>query len=147
MDINVEADNLTPVVVKIESKSFHEASDAWMEIAQSETITKSHLKPDSCCKLKFRWRDQGFGNRKGRLRVRLLNPLTGVDVASSPEYGIAPHEEEWKEETFDFNHGLVRNCVEGHRYVVEVVVGGGGGHALYLNDFEFSSTGGFVESA
>ena len=137
--------DLNPLVIKISSQSYHGASDEWLEIAQSKTIQKSMLKPDSSCQLKFSWRDQGFGNRKGKLRVRLINALTGVDVASSPEYGIAPHEEEMIEESFDFNHGLVRNCVEQHRYVVEVIVGGGGGHALYLSDFEFSCTGAFIE--
>ena len=140
-----EVESLQPLPFKIDSKSCHEASDSWMTIANSETIAKSILKPDSKCHLRFTWRDQGFGNRKGKLRVRLVNVLTGDDVASSKEYGIAPHVEEKVEESFDFNHGLVRNCVEGHQYIVEVVVGGGGGHALFLSDFDFSSTAALVE--
>lgn len=136
---------MSPVAITIASKSATVASDGWAEIASSDTIAHSALRPDSKIELRFTWRDQGFGNRKGRLRVRLVHALTGEDMASSPEYGIAPHEEEDIEESFDFNHGLVRNCAEGYKYVVEVVVGGGGGHALYLRDFQFKSNAAFVE--
>jgi hypothetical protein len=35
--------------------------------------------------------------------------------------------------------------MDGYRYVVEVIVGGGGGHALYVRDFYFSSNAAFAE--
>lgn len=35
--------------------------------------------------------------------------------------------------------------MEGYRYVVEVVVGGGGGHALHIRDFEFNTNAALAE--
>ena len=49
---------------------------------------------------------------------------------------------------FGFNHGLVRKCEKGYRFVVEVDVGGGSdGHKLYLKDFHFECTAGRVDEA
>ena len=58
-------------------------------------------------------------------------------MGSSSEYGIAPHEEELVEEWYDVEHPLIAGCKTGCRYVVEVIVGGGGGHNLTVNEFEF----------
>ena len=55
-------------------------------------------------------------------------------MASSPEYGSAPQEETEVTESFDLNHGLVRKCAEGYRYVIEVLVGGGGGHEIHVKN-------------
>ena len=123
---------------------FSYALDGWAEIATSTTIVSSKLTKESKATLKFSWRDQGWGNRKGKLRVRLIHAETGEDIASTPEYGIAPHEYTTVDEHFGFNHGLVRNSLEGYRFVVEVVVGGGGGHELYVKDFHFECTAGLV---
>lgn len=73
--------------------------------------------------------------------------LTDEDVASSPEYGIAPHEDTEVNEAFDLNHGLVRHCAAGFRYVVEIFVGGGGGHELHIRNFEFTSSPCLVEAS
>jgi len=136
---------LEPLTITFASKMSTDSSGAWIEIASSESIAKSRLREDSKAELKFTWRDQGYGNRKGQLRIRLLNALTDEDMASSPEYGIAPHEEVQVAELFELGHGLVRHGTEGYRYVVEVLVGGGGGHELHIKDLEFKSSSCFVK--
>ena len=137
-DLSVAQLEPTKILVREgEEQGFHSVSDEWEQVFSSNPIIQSKLKDDSKAELSFQWRDQGFGNRKGRLRIRLIDCVTGVDIASSPEYGIAPHESESIREHFGFNHGLVRNAARGYYYVVEVIVGGGGGHALYIQDLSF----------
>lgn len=128
------AKNLEPLNVAFNYKSSSDNSGAWIEIASSAPILKAKLREDSTVELKFTWRDQGYENCKGQLRVRLINVLTDEDVASSPEYGSAPQEETEVTESFDLNHGLVRKCAEGYRYVIEVLVGGGGGHEIHVKN-------------
>ena len=101
---------------------FSYALDGWAEIASSPPIMSSKLSNQSQATLSFTWRDQGWGNRKGNLRLRLIHAETGEDVASTPEYGLAPHEYTTINENFGFNHGLVRNSQKGYKFVVEVVV-------------------------
>lgn len=131
---------LEPLKISFSYKSSSDISGGWIEIASSDPISKVHFQKDSKGFLKFHWRDQGFGNRKGMLRIRLLNVLTDEDVASSREHGMAEHEETYVSETFSLDHGLVRRSAEGFRYVVEILVGGGGGHQLFIRDFEFTSS-------
>mmetsp|Transcript_16567 Transcript_16567/g.24769 ORF Transcript_16567/g.24769 Transcript_16567/m.24769 type:complete len:705 (-) Transcript_16567:44-2158(-) len=127
-----------------EERQYNYALDGWAEVACSEPILSCKIKPDSKATLSFKWRDQGWGNRKGRMRIRLVNTENGDDVASTPEYGIAPHQYEEVTEHFSFNHGLVRNSAKGYKFVLEVVVGGGGGHELFMKDFSFICTSGLV---
>jgi len=128
-----------PLKIVFASNSFSNVSDSWLEMGKSKVISSvNKLHQNSQADLKFTWRDQGSGNRKGKLRVRLVDVKTGDTVALSSEYGFAPHEESSLSQSFDFDHGLVKHCREGYVYIVEVIVGGGGGHALYVENFEFT---------
>jgi len=143
--MNIDAE---PVCIEMKEEQMYEDGRAgWLEIASSGTITNSMPKEDSKAELFFEWRDQGYGNRKGKLRVRLVSVMHGNDVASTPEYGIAPHEYEMVHNTFDCRHGMVRFCTQGYKYVIEVHVGGGGGHQLFLKNLKFTQLTAFAQPA
>lgn len=83
----------------------------------------------------FRWRDQGWGNRKGQVFIvgspRLAQPDPSLPfhggrvVCASPQ---APHQEEECKLTF------LTSSMEGETYQMWYRVGGGGGHQLQLMD-------------
>jgi len=130
--INIDAG---PVCIEIKEEQMYEDGRAgWLEIASSGTITSSMLKEDSKAELFFEWRDQGYRNRKGKLRVRLVSVMYGNEL----EY-------ETVRNTFDCSHGMVRFCTQGYKYVIEVHVGGGGGHQLFLKNLKFTQLTAFAQ--
>ena len=62
---------------------------------------------DSKASLTFTWKDQGWGDEKGWLKVLLINATTSDIIASTPIYH-AHHDFETVNEVFDINHDLVR---------------------------------------
>lgn len=135
----------------IEKKEWsnHHSSYDWIEIVSGRVMKDIKLTERSRATFSFRWRDQGWGNQKGKLRIRLLGDNDTIDVeeiASSPIYSEAPHTyEEAEIYTFQSNHGLVRKCKVGRTYVIEAMVGGGGGHELYVKDMCLSITSDLIE--
>lgn len=82
-------------------------------------------------KLSFRYKDQGWGNRKGRVHITERNAgdeNIGRIVKSSP---IAKHHEEKCE--------LVFRSKRGFSYGLCYQVGGGGGHKLFVRDIKLES--------
>ena len=76
--------------------------------------------------LKFTWRDQGWGNQKGTIRVH----IEGTEW--SWEHGPAPHADEEHKVLLN-DHGF-KSHWHGQPVIVSYRVGGGGGHQL---NFEF----------
>jgi Leucine-rich repeat (LRR) protein len=77
------------------------------------------------------WRDQGYGNQKGRVRLVLLRD--GALVAESALPGLAPH----GKEPFSLELDLrVHEVQAGDVVEVQIIVGGGGGHKLELRGVE-----------
>lgn len=139
LEEEIDLDNLEAISISVENETFCFKSDDWHEVGRSEPIDTLVLQEDSEAKLQFTWHDQGWGNRKGKLRIRLLDEAENDYLASSCEYGIAPHEEEHVEESYNVKHPLIAECKTGCRYVVEIIVGGGGGHSLTVTGFQFSA--------
>ena len=72
------------------------------------------------------WRDQGWGNRKGKVRLVLLH--RDKEVAASSTDSCAPHS--WAKLSLALD-GF--SAAAGDVLAVQVRVGGGGGHELKLN--------------
>ena len=92
--------------------------------------TKSHVVAHSMV-LSMRWRDQGWGNRKGRVIVVAKNEdevrnekRVGRRVIFSSD--IAPHEFEELQ--------IIFKPKEKESYHLWYFVGGGGGHGLFIED-------------
>lgn len=103
----------------------------WDRILVTDPLVDSTA---SSISVKFDWKDQGWGNRKGKVRIILLSDDKTTRIAQK-EIRVAPHEWETKEDTIDSNHDLITLFQDGYSYAVEVMAGWGSNHLLYLRDF------------
>ena len=100
--------------------------------------------------LSLKWKDQGWGNRKGEIFMKLMRPITGgsasrrgsdaQEVAEKRRiFGIAKHqEEEAKIEITD--DPVVALAKPGDFYRFMRNAGGGGGHTLTVKNFRVVAT-------
>jgi hypothetical protein len=118
--------------------NFNSANE-WVEIMSKEVV--EDINSDAArATLSFNWKDQGWGNQKGQLKVKLVKSKHDHDeIASFSIENCAPHyyETELIIKTFDSSHDILNKCSNGNAYVIEARVGGGGGHELYVKDIEF----------
>ena len=104
------------------------------------------------------WRDQGYGNKKGEIFVKLMRPEAGwsptppcalrpleeeqiIEIAERRQlFGIAEHY--WnREHTVICDHPIVSKARPGDFYRFMRYVGGGGGHDLRVRNFRVVATG------
>ncbi|XP_028408790.1 uncharacterized protein LOC114531355 [Dendronephthya gigantea] len=83
------------------------------------------------------WKDQGWGNRKGRLMVKLMRRDSGqnkVIAENNNMFGIAEHK--MKSDTCKIvDHPVIKLSEPGDFYSFERNAGGGGGHTLTVKEF------------
>ena len=84
--------------------------------------------------MSFRWKDQGYGNRKGMLWIELLRE-SEIIASSYDVSSLAPHEEETREMVIK-DHPVVDKIRKGDVLQFMRNVGGGGGHSLTVEDFK-----------
>jgi len=84
----------------------------------------------------FSWCDQGWGNRKGNIRITAGNSLDRRGYLRFPE--VAPHERAavvWQINGNDADgaeRGVIEEIIEARCFCLQVRVGGGGGHRLQI---------------
>jgi hypothetical protein len=87
-----------------------------------------------------RWKDQGFGNQKGRLFVKVERRICDdqscrTDVICDQDcFGLAPHE--WEMRRIQFSAKELNNPQANDEVKIEYIVGGGGGHQLMVEDLK-----------
>ena len=102
----------------------------WFEIAED-------LPPFLNLVATWRWVDQGWGNKKGALRVLLKRD--GQEVAQSNIGGICEHNE--RNETYEITDSeVIYSYQRGDTLQFQYTVGGGGGHSLNVDDFRVTLT-------
>ncbi|KAL6056026.1 hypothetical protein QOT17_016345 [Balamuthia mandrillaris] len=91
-------------------------------------------------RLRFTWRDQGWGNKKGTIIVKLVRP---TEMAAEESDTVA----EWRSPIAEHHsvamdlvlksdkEDIVAKAQEGDKYEIWRLVGGGGGHQLFWTDF------------
>lgn len=80
------------------------------------------------------WKDQGWGNRKGRLFMVVKR---GTEtICERDGFGIAPHS--WETAAKTFTSIELENPVAGDILQIEYIIGGGGGHQLQVKDLTVS---------
>ena len=89
------------------------------------------------------WNDQGWGNRKGELFLKLMRPVSNGEPMEVAEhrrlFGIAEHFET-KPSVVIANHPVVTQARPGDFYRFMRYVGGGGGHSLTVKKFRAVAT-------
>ena len=91
--------------------------------------------------MSFRWKDQGYGNRKGMLWVQLMRGDEVVADSREDFPTLAPHVAGpigvmEPAATLIKNHSVVNLSRPGDRLRFMVNVGGGGGHQLKVRNFK-----------
>ena len=101
---------------------FIDQSNDWVGVA-TLVVPPAHVVRGAT--ISGHWCDQGSGNQKGRVRLVLLRG--GALVADAAVPGLAPHGRESFSLALDGDVMLAGDVVE-----AQIIVGGGGGHALKL---------------
>ena len=101
--------------------SFTGQSDDYVEVARLEVPAGYKARG---AEVFGTWRDQGYGNQKGRLRLELSRDGRLFGFYSMGE--VAPHSNS------DFNLEWDVDARAGDEFIVQTIVGGGGGHELHL---------------
>jgi len=102
---------------------FFEQSNDWVEVA-TLVVPPAHVVRRAT--ISGHWSDQGTGNQKGRVRLALLRGGALISEAAVPV--LAPHGREPFTLELDLQEGVQASDV----VEVQIIVGGGGGHALHL---------------
>lgn len=80
------------------------------------------------------WKDQGWGNRKGKLYLKLIAPDGSEKASFTVTEGVSPHD--WEDIKVDLvaTDAVLAQATVGCWYQVTAEPGSGGGHELYLKD-------------
>lgn len=95
--------------------------------------------------LSVTWKDQGWGNRKGEVFLKLMRPVVTwnerpIEVAELRKlFGIAEHYEMTSEVIIE-RHSVVTEAKPGDFYRFMRRAGGGGGHELTVKNFRVVAT-------
>jgi len=86
--------------------------------------------------LKCRWKDQGIGELKGRIRACVVHE--GARSGPVDVFGVCMRGVPEPSRTFTRANGdaIIQNAQEGDTILFEYTVGGGGGHVLHIKYFE-----------
>ena len=85
--------------------------------------------------MSFRWRDQGYGNRKGMLWIELMRDGEMIATSKDDFHFLAPHQEETREVLIK-DHPVVDKVRKGDVLQFMRNTGGGGGHSLKVENFK-----------
>lgn len=123
-----------PVVFDLPGvRSQHNCSDSYYPFWHSERLPS---KVESVS-VKCQWRDQDWGNKKGRMRAVLIRE--GEQKVVVDLFGVCRADGrtgfKGAMKSLSSSHPLVSKAQPGDSIMVEFCVGGGGGHELHIKDF------------
>lgn len=110
-----------------------EVSDSWSFHSKSKDLVQADIDRMKGLQVSFKWTDQGWGNQKGRVAVKVING--NDEVFRIEDWSVAPHIKETVSVMYDEDLYFVKNLVAGCRFELWYIVGGGGGHSLWVEDF------------
>eukprot|EP00931_Biecheleriopsis_adriatica_P004917 TRINITY_DN106501_c0_g1_i1.p1 TRINITY_DN106501_c0_g1~~TRINITY_DN106501_c0_g1_i1.p1 ORF type:complete len:627 (+),score=59.98 TRINITY_DN106501_c0_g1_i1:43-1923(+) len=115
----------------IESRN---ASDAFVDHGFYDLTARLGL-----LRIRFVWHDQGWGNQKGAVDLRLMRGDQEISKhAMSRE--AAPHKPQTINHALGADDPIVMDAEPGDRLCLSYRVGGGGGHALFVKNIVVSAT-------
>lgn len=114
--------------------SFNKSSDEYADFCSSNPFSN---KVETIA-LSCHWKDQDWGNKKGRLRVKLMRDGKGVVVQDLFGVCRSNDKKDWKfaRRELSAKDPVVAEAGTGDVLQVEYLVGGGGGHSLHIRDFK-----------
>lgn len=86
--------------------------------------------------ISFKWRDQGFGNRKGNIWLQVVRAGKAVLETSRHLCGTAPNKWVQTHTQLTRQDEVVRRFKPGDSYQFMRNIGGGGGHSLHVQNFK-----------
>lgn len=91
--------------------------------------------------LQCRWKDQGWGNQKGKLYLRLIAPDGSEKASHTVTEGVSPHQ--WEDVKVDLvaTDPVVAEASVGCWYQVMMECGEGGGHELNVEGLALQLSG------
>ena len=87
-------------------------------------------------RISFIWKDQGFGNRKGQIWLKLVRNGSMVKETKPTLCGVADHFWDDVDIHVTSKNPVVKEFKPGDRYCFMRNVGGGGGHELHVRNFK-----------
>ena len=86
--------------------------------------------------ISFEWKDQGWGNRKGNVWLKIIREEEVILETNSSLCGLAEHK--WSDVTVHLGkeQNIVSEFKPGDKYRFMQNVGGGGGHNLHIKNFK-----------
>jgi hypothetical protein len=118
-------------VVEVTGFSDSTASDAWRPTGGKVSKEIDGKVNSIACTVT--WKDQGWGNQKGSVKIALMRKET--EVASEVLFTHrAPHAVETNERTLT-TEDIITKAKMGDVYALYHIVGGGGGHSITIDKF------------
>ena len=84
--------------------------------------------------ISWQWKDQGWGNQKGQLTFKVIRD--GNEMISSDTSTIAEHSWSTQRYIYEVDSQLLNSSQQGDIFEIWYLVGGGGGHQLYIRDMK-----------
>ena len=117
----------------VKNMASSEGSNSWFLYSKSKDLVQTDIHRMKGLHVSFNWKDQGWGNQKSRVAVKVMNRTD--EVFRIEDWNKAPHIKETVSVMYDEDHYFVKNLVAGYRLELWYVVGGGGGHRLEVENF------------
>ena len=87
--------------------------------------------------ISFEWKDQGWGNRKGKIWLQIFRGSKMVHETTAYLCGVAPHKWGDVKVSLSSKDAVVRAFRPGDYFRFMGDVGRGGNHAIYVRNFKF----------
>ena len=104
----------------------HDPGSLWKPLGVLEAVPRR-------VEVRCNWKDQGWGNKKGRVHLRAYR---GEElVLNECLFGICGHE--WAEVNREIAASELSHLLPRDRCELWIIIGGGGGHRLQIQGFSF----------
>ena len=109
----------------VKNGDIRDSTENIKELGNQQTLNLK-FKPTSLTVENASWSDQGWGNKKGRLFIRLFR--NGSLIHTEDIFGICNRSNGQKNKSYGSNDQIVQKAEIGDNYKIFGRSGGGGGH-------------------
>ena len=91
-------------------------------------------KKPSSGNIEFRWKDQGYGNQRGRVYLKLMENDGSEKYSFTVTDGLSPHDWELVTVNLEAANPLITQATVGCMYYLTADEGNGNGHEVHVKD-------------